>query len=99
MVQQNCRQTYVIFGNTYFNRFSVFVQFRGLLKTNTIFSLPAITKGMLRNRIEQIYGQLCFNDNGLAPAHGTPGMIGFIKLGLLLMLFVRKVKRYITLGK
>ena len=42
-------------------------------ETNSIFSQPGIVKGMSRNRLEQLCGQLHFNDNSLAPAHGTPG--------------------------
>ena len=42
-------------------------------KINTTFSQPGIVKGMSRNCFEQLCGQLHFNDNSLAPAHGTPG--------------------------
>jgi len=65
-------------------------------KTNSIFSQPAITKGMLQNWFEQLCGRLHFNNNSLAPVHEAPGYDRLYELGLLLMLFVRKVKRYIN---
>ena len=42
-------------------------------ETNTIFSQPSIMKGMSQNHFELLCGWLHFNENSLAPAHGTPG--------------------------
>ena len=42
-------------------------------ETNTILSQPGIVKGMSWNHFEQLCGRLHFNDNSLAPAHGSPG--------------------------
>ena len=42
-------------------------------ETDSIFSQPGIMIGMSRNRFQQLYGRLHFNDNSLAPARGTPG--------------------------
>ena len=45
--------------------------FKDYWKANSILSQPAIIKGISRNHFEIICGRLHFNDNSLAPAHGT----------------------------
>ena len=42
-------------------------------KSDSIFNQLGIVKGMSQDRFEQLCGRLHFNDNSLAPAHGTPG--------------------------
>ena len=49
-------------------------------ETNSIYSQPGIVKGMSRNRFDQLCGRLHFNDNSLAPAHGTPGYDKLFKI-------------------
>ena len=49
------------------------LNFADYWETNSIFSQPGVVKGMSWNRFEQLFGRLHFNDNSLAPAHGTPG--------------------------
>ena len=66
---------------------------------NTIFSQPDIAKGMSRNRFEQLCGQLHFNDNSLAPAHGTPGYDKIYKIRPVLDAICGKSKTLYNPGK
>jgi len=78
----------------------VLPNFEDYWRTNSIFSQPSITKGMTQNRFEHLCDWLHFNDNSLAPVHGTPGYnIGFTKLAQFLIQFVKKVCGCTTLGK
>ena len=66
---------------------------------NTIFSQPNIVKGMSRNQFEQLCGQLHFNDNSLAPAHGTAGYDKLYKIRPVLDAICGKSKTLYNPGK
>jgi len=68
-------------------------------KTNSIFSQPGIVKGMSRNRFEYLCGQLHFNDDSLAPAHGTPGYDRLYKIRPIIDAICDKSKTLYNLGE
>jgi len=68
-------------------------------KTNSIFSQPAITKGMSHNHLEQLCGQFHFNNNNLAPAHGAPGYNRLYKIWPVIDAICEKSKMLYNLGE
>ena len=68
-------------------------------ETNSIFSQPGIVKGMPRNRFQQLCGRLHFNDDSLAPAHGTPGYDRLYKIRPVLDAICDKSKTLYNPGK
>ena len=73
--------------------------FKDYWKVNSILSQPDIIKGMSRNRFENICGRLHFNDNSLAPAHGTPGYDRLYKIRPILDTICQKCKSLYNPGK
>ena len=68
-------------------------------ETDSIFSQPGIMKGMPRNRFEQLCARLNFNDNNLAPAHGTPRYNKLYKIRPVLDAICSKSKELYNPGK
>ena len=54
---------------------------------------------MPRNRFEQLCGRLHFNDNSLAPAHGTPGYDKLFKIRPAIDAVCHKSKMLYNLGQ
>ena len=72
---------------------------RDYWETDSIFSQPGIVKGMSQNRFEQLCGRLHFNDNSLAPAHGTPGYDKLFKIRPVIDAICTKCGSLYTPGK
>ena len=68
-------------------------------KSDSIFNQLGIVKGMSQNRFEQLCGRLHFNDNSLAPAHGTPGYDRLYKIRPVLDSICEKILRLYNPGK
>ena len=56
-------------------------------------------KGISQNHFEQLYCRLHFNDNSLAPVHGTPGHDKLYKIRPIIGLICEKCKSLYNPGK